>query len=119
VLNVNFCCSSPEGGDRERRPPVQNPEDNGLRFGSRGVQNHADVSGGHVRLDGARSDQELYLLESERRVELRCGLVGVVNGRDAIQRHRHPGRCVRRRRQQTHLAYTEHVSATLEGTHGE
>lgn len=104
--------------NRKRRPAGQNSENNGLRISPRGVQDNADVPSGHIRMDGARSDQELHLLEGERRVELRGAPLGVVDGRDSLQGYRHTGRCIRRRGQQTHVTHSEHVSAAVAGSYG-
>lgn len=105
--------SATQRGNRERRPAVQDAQDNGLRVGSRGLQDHADVAGRNLRLDGARGHQELHLLESERRLELRRPPLGAPNRRDSLQRDRPLGSCLWCCGQQTHITDSEHVSTAL------
>lgn len=76
-------------GDRKRRPAIENSENNRLRIGERGVQDDADVAGGHLRVDGARGDKAFDVLKGERRVELRGAPLGAADRRDTVQGDRH------------------------------
>ena len=89
--------SADRGTNRERRPAVQDVENNRFRTGARSLQDDADVSGGHLRVDGSGGHQIIDLLQGFRRVELRYPAVGDPHRRNAVQGHRRPGRRLRRR----------------------
>lgn len=69
-------------------------------------------------MDGAGGDQELHLLEGERRVELRSPPLGAADRRNAVQGYRHTRSCVWSRGQQTYATDSEHVPAAMAGTDG-
>ena len=99
-----------------RRPSASHPENHRLRPGARDQPDHAHDAGGHLRLDGARGHRVQHVQQGRRRVELRRGVVGAADGRDAIPRHRRAGRGLRRGLAQAEPARALHVSGRLAGT---